>query len=112
MAIHCDEYNGVRVLILDGDLSGAVAAEAKRLCDQRLTGPNATSFVLDLGQCDYVDSAGLEMLCRVRRSCHEVGSRLVFARVGPNVARILQVTRLAARFDHYPSLASAVSAAR
>jgi anti-anti-sigma factor len=112
MAIHVDEYNGVCVLAPDGGLSGEVAAEAERLCDQRLSGPNATSFVFDLCRCDSVDSAGLEMLCRLRRRCDVAGTRLALARTGPNVAKVLQVTRLAARFDCHPDLAGAVAAAR
>jgi anti-anti-sigma factor len=112
MAIRCDDYNGVYVLTPDGDLSGDSVADARRLCDPRLSGPNGASFVFDLGRCDSIDSAGLEMLCRVRRCCDEAGTRLALARTGPNVAKILEITRLAARFDCHPDVAGAVSAAR
>jgi anti-anti-sigma factor len=112
MGIHVDDYNGVCVLTPDGDLSGEVAADARRLCDQHLSVSNAPSFVFDLGRCDTIDSAGLELLCRVRRWCDDAGTRLALARPAPNVIKILQITRLAARFDWHPDLARAVAAAR
>ena len=109
MAIRCDEYNGVCVVTPEGDLAGEAAEEAQRQCDVR---PRTTSFVVDLGNCDFIDSGGLEVLCRVRRRCDEAGTHVALARPRPNCATILEITRLAARFDCHASLTSAVSAAR
>jgi anti-anti-sigma factor len=112
MSLRCDEYNGVCVITTEGDLAGDVAAEARRICDERLSRPDAASFVFDLGRCEFIDSAGLEMLCSVRRRCDEAGKHIALARPGPNCARILELTRLAARFDCHADLTGAVSAAR
>ena len=109
MAVRCDEYNGVCVVTPGGDLAGDDAAEARRRCDERL---GTVSFVFDLGDCDFIDSAGLEALCHVRRSCDEAGTHVALARPRPNCAKILEMTRLASRFDCHASLTAAVSAAR
>jgi anti-anti-sigma factor len=112
MGIRCDEYDGICVLTPDGELAGDVVFEAQRTCEDRLSRPHPPSFVFNLGGCDFIDSAGLEMLCRVRRRADAVGVGMTLARPGTNVAKILEITRLAGRIDCHSDLAAAVSAAR
>lgn len=111
MSIRCEEHNGVCVVTVDGDLAGARAEEARRAADAALSRPGG-GVVFDLGGCDFIDSAGLEMLCRVRRRCDERGGRMALARVGGGCAKILQITRLAGRFDCHTDLNRALAAAR
>jgi anti-anti-sigma factor len=112
MSIRCDEYNGICVLTPGGDLAGDAAVDAQRSCDEQFSRPNPPSIVFDLTACEFIDSAGLEMLCRLRRRADEAGARVALARVGANAAKILGITRLAGRFDCHPELSGAVSAAR
>ena len=112
MGIRCDEYNGVCVVAIDGDLAGNAVAEARGLVDGALSRPNARGIVFDLGDCEFVDSAALELLCRVRRRCDDAGIRVTLARVGPACAKILEVTRLAGQFDCRADLAQALAATR
>ena len=111
MSIRRDEYSGVCVLTVEGDLSGSTVRDAARLVEGSAL-HDAPSVVLDLDDCDFIDSAGLELLCRVRRECEASGGRLELARVRSNCRKILQLTRLAARFECHPDLAGAVAAAR
>jgi anti-anti-sigma factor len=111
MSIRCDQQNGVCVVTVDGDLAAARVDEAQHVVGPVLGRPN-TGIVFDLGQCGFIDSAGLELLCSTRRKCDERGGRMALARVGPGCAKILHITRLAARFDCHPDLRGALAAAR
>jgi anti-anti-sigma factor len=108
MPIRSDEYNGVSVLTIEGDLAGDAVLDAQRL----LHGPVMRNLVFDLNDCGFIDSAGLELLSRTRRRCDEAGCRIELARVGPNCRKILELTRLAGRFDCHVDLARALAAAR
>ena len=108
MPIRSEEYNGVSVFTVEGDLSGETVLEAQRL----LHGPVVRSLVFDLKDCAFIDSPGLELLSRTRRRYDEAGCRIGLARVGHNCRKILEITRLAARFDCHVDLARALAAAR
>ena len=112
MSIRCDDYNGVRVVVVGRDLAGDAVAEAQRLVDESLARRGGHGLVFDLGDCGFVDSAGLELLCRTRRRCEGAGARVTLARAGGACAKILDVTRLTARFDCHADLTRAVAAAR
>ncbi len=52
-------------------------------------------FVLDLGVIEYLASAALGKLVSLHRKARAAGARLVLCNVPPNLARMLQITRLA-----------------
>ena len=112
MGVRCDEYSGVYVVAVGGALSGDAVAEAQRAVDAALARRRGVGVVFDLEGCGFVDSGGLEMLCRVRRRCADAGTRVTLARVGATCAKILEVTRLAGRFECHTELSRAVAAAR
>jgi anti-anti-sigma factor len=97
----------VSLLTIDGDLAGDAVLEAGR----RLHGPVTGNVVVDLGGCRFIDSAGLELLCRTRRRCEAAGRRFELARVGASCRQILDLTRLAGRFDCHADLGRALAAA-
>jgi anti-sigma B factor antagonist len=111
VSIRCDEHNGVCLVTVDGDLAGGRADEARQAVEALLARA-AGGVVFDLGRCGFIDSAGLELLCRVRRRCDERGGRMALSRVGAGCAKILQITRLAGRFDCHADLNRALAAAR
>ena len=112
MSIRTEEYNGVCVVAVEGELAGDAALEARRVVDEVLGRRGGVGVVFDLGRCEYVDSAGLEMLCRARRRCEAAGARVALARVGGTLARVLEITRLVGRFECHAELERAVAAAR
>ena len=112
MSIRCDEQNGVCVVTVNGDFSGTAAAEAQVVVSELLARPKAVNFVFDLGGCEFIDSAGLELLCRVRRRCGDGGATVALAAVRPACGKILEMTRLATRFDCHADVNGALAAAR
>jgi anti-anti-sigma factor len=108
MPVRSDEYNGVSVFTVGGDLAGETVLDAQRL----LHGPVTRGLVFDLNGCRFIDSAGLELLTRTRRRYDEAGRRVELARMEPNCRQILEITRLAGRFECHVDVARAVAAAR
>ena len=51
-------------------------------------------FELDFSRCKFIDSTGLGVLVGLYKKCAETGSSMVLKNVTPNVANILQMTRL------------------
>jgi anti-anti-sigma factor len=110
--IRSEEYNGVCVLSVDGELSGDSVAEVRQVVDDVVARHDARGIVFDLDGCEFIDSAGLELLCRIRRRCEIAGKKVTLTRVGSTCAKILEVTRLAGRFDCHPDLDRALKATR
>ena len=74
MSVHFDKYKDVVVVTVEGDLAGEGVAAVRQEVDEALGRGMATGVVFDLNNCDFVDSAGLEMLCALRRRCETLRS--------------------------------------
>ncbi|MFL6105658.1 MAG: STAS domain-containing protein [Marmoricola sp.] len=57
-----------------------------------------TNVVIDLGGVTFIDSSGLGALVRIRNLARERGADVTLDRVPDAVARLLEVTGLAAAF--------------
>jgi anti-sigma B factor antagonist len=112
VAVSTDQYNGVCVVTVVGDLGGEDAAALVRTVDDAVRLRTATDFVVDLAACDFIDSAGLEALLRARRRCDGAGGRIELANLGATCRQILEITRLAQRFECHGGLAGAPKAVR
>src|SRR2546421_564048 len=99
MAIKCDEYNGVCVLTVDGDLSGDANTVIRRHAEDRIRQKQIVDFVVDLDKAGFVDSAGLETLLWLKRRCEDLFGRVKLAGPDENCRKILEITRLAHRFE-------------
>lgn len=108
MAIRSEEYNGVWVLSLDGDLAADEPAALRALVNERRAAALPMSLVIDFEKCPYVDSAGLEALLFVRRTCDGVGGRLSLANLDGNCRKVLELTRLTRHFEFHSNLAGAL----
>ena len=112
MPIKSDEYNGVCVLSVDGDLTGESAAAVRRLAEERIGQRKIIDFVVDLGKSDFIDSEGLESLLWLKRRSEDLFGRVKIAAPDENCQRILEITRLAHRFECHADLATALKTMR
>jgi len=95
-------------------LGPLTAGELEEL-ERRLTalGQNwAKRVVLDLHDAAFMDSAALELLCRHHRDFAARGLNLKLSDVGEMAGEILELTRLAGRFEIYADTAAAVRSFR
>ncbi|MDB5172393.1 MAG: anti-sigma-factor antagonist [Phycisphaerales bacterium] len=105
MPVTCDEYSGVSVITVKGDLGPTEATALRGMLVDRAKRPN---LVIDLEACHFMASVGLEALLDALRLCEERTGRLMLAGLDANCRRVLQITRLDHRFECHEGLASAL----
>lgn len=81
------------VVALDGDLDIATAPQVVALADDGGAGPGLP-LVLDLEHLAFVDSSGVRALIELNMLLAGSSSRLVLARPGPAVRRLLDMSGL------------------
>jgi anti-sigma B factor antagonist/stage II sporulation protein AA (anti-sigma F factor antagonist) len=105
-------YHDTVVLTPAGRIDHATA-EAFRLA---LAGPLATCaadgdrLVLDLGQVEYISSAGLRALMLAGREAKARGGTLVVAALQPLVREVFEISRFTLVFDTYATVPAALAA--
>jgi anti-anti-sigma factor len=82
-----------RTLLLTGELDMATAPELEQRA-QRACAEHGGELVLDLRQLDFVDSAGLNALLRVRTICEDSRCDFLLTPGTKPVQRLFEVTRL------------------
>jgi anti-anti-sigma factor len=107
MKIKTQNYNGITVIELQGELDSDVA-ELFHNTVTDVIAKHKTGIVLDVSGVGFIDSNGLEQLLWARDWCNENKCELRLAGLDENCARILEITRLASEFDCYAELAQAV----
>ena len=112
MPIKCDEYHGVCVLSVDGDLAGDAGESLRRSAEQRIAEKNIADFVVDLEKTMFIDSAGLESLLWLKRRAEDLLGRVKLAASNTHCMKILEITRLAHRFECHGDLPSALRTMR
>jgi anti-anti-sigma factor len=112
MSVKCDEYGQVCVLTLNGDFVGEDIATARRMVEDEIDNKQIVDFVVDLEQCGFVDSEGLETLVWIRKRTDDLFGQIKLAAIDENVKKILEMTRLAQRFECHNELAGALKTMR
>lgn len=82
---------GCRQVSVLGELDLSVAAELKAVLD-RLAG--GETVVLDLNECEFIDSTGIAVIVKAYQQFEESGGRIGVYGANDQVHRILSVTGL------------------
>ena len=112
MVIKSDEYHGVCVLSVDGDLAGDAGAALRRSAEDRIAKTQVANFVVDLEKTGFIDSEGLENLLWLKRQSEDVLGRVKLAGSNGNCLKILEITRLVHRFECHADLPAALRTMR
>jgi anti-anti-sigma factor len=112
MAIKLDEYDGVCVLSMDGDLTGEDVVSARKFAAQYIEKRQICDFVVDLDKTSFIDSNGLETLLWIKRRCEDLFGQFKLASADEHVKKILEVTRLGRRFEIAVDVPSALKTMR
>jgi uncharacterized protein (TIGR02172 family) len=75
-------------------LSGRLAGDSAGSLDRAWLSPDINRWTVNLGECDYVSSAGLRVFLRMARESKEKGVPLSFVDVLPSVLQVLELTGL------------------
>jgi anti-anti-sigma factor len=77
----------------DIDMAGGPVLEAALLEHER-----GDRLVIDLGDVFFIDSSGLRSLLGASRRAHDRGATVALRSVGPEVARLLEITGTTGQF--------------
>jgi anti-sigma B factor antagonist len=112
MPIKCDEYGQVCVLTVTGELTADDAPHVRKLVDERIDHRQIVDFVVDFEHATFVDSQGLETLCWIKKRCDDLFGQFKLATLDESCRKILEITRLAQRFESHGDLAGALKTMR
>ncbi|MCC2672545.1 MAG: anti-sigma-factor antagonist [Armatimonadetes bacterium] len=92
--VETSESEGVVVLRLGGELDLLAASEFKEQLARVL--PGAERLVIDLGDVQFIDSAGMGLLCSAMKRMHAGGKECQFVNAHGQPLKLLQISGLAA----------------
>jgi anti-anti-sigma factor len=110
--IRCEDYDGVCVMSVSGELAGDGAAAARKSAVETIEQRRINQFVIDLEKTAIIDSLGLESLLWIKRRCEDSDGQLKLAGLDANMKKILEVTRLDHRFQCAPDVPTALKTMR
>ena len=107
MRIEEQQNGAVMVLRPDGALVGD---EAEDFIGRSMTvlKENMGRVILDASSIPYVDSKGLESLVVLTNELSQSGQALKLCAANPTVRRVLSLTGISARFEHFEDVNSAI----
>lgn len=102
------EYHDVVVLTIKDELTGETVDAFNERAAQALQ-KKANGIVIDCSTLHGLDSVGLEALLELQDRCEEELRPVKLCGLDATCAKILEITRLARRFEAFADLESAVS---
>ncbi len=111
MKLSHEDHDQLSVFTIAGDLIADQVDQVRKLASTKLD-KSVRDFVLDLSGVEFVDSAGLETFVWLQERCGEQLGQVRLSGVQPNVLKILEMTRLAGRFDRHPDVETAIKSLR
>ena len=110
MKVNSYEKDGVSVVEVKGQLMGG--SDTGEL-DEKLyaiIGKGAKKAIVDLGNCDWINSSGLSILIHHYKKFKDAGGELKLANLTKKVERIMVIARLTEVFDAKESVDEAIAA--
>ena len=109
MELTTREDGRVTILTVKGDLVIGEAETAFKKTVTRLIEDGRVNFLVDLRQVNFLDSSGLGALVRAMTISQKEGGQTKLLGAGPQVKRLLEMTKLDSLFENYNDMESAVS---
>lgn len=103
------ENSGVSIVQLGGRLVLGNATRMVRDTVKDMIARGQTKVLLDLGEVDYMDSAGLGTLVACYSSASNVGGQLKLLHVSKKMHEQLVITKLVTVFENFDDEAQAVA---
>ena len=98
----------IHVVSVKGEVDLATGPALEREL-RALPEDGVAAVIVDLTDCGFMDSTGLNVLTRNQRRFQRSGARLAVVSANRNVLRVFGITRLDEVFAIYPSRAAALN---
>ena len=99
--------NGVQRIAVEGSLDTRSHADLDRVVDPLLEDEEVRSVVLDLGNLNYINTAGIRSLFRMRRALAAHRRRVLLVNPQPQVQKVLDVVKSVPLSEVFTSVAEA-----
>jgi anti-sigma B factor antagonist len=108
--IRVQGYQGVRVLSPVGRIDHFNSEEFRRLLLPHVEHCKADGecLVIDLGEVDYISSAGLRCFMMAEKQAHAQGGRILMAAMQPVVKEIFEISRFTLVFESFATVREAI----
>ncbi len=112
MPVSVERYNQVGVLTVGGELDHDAAEAMRALLREQVDQNHLADFVVELSACPFINSQGLEALLELKKTTEDLFGQLKLVGLDENCRQILEITRLAHRFQCQADLESALKTMR
>ena len=109
MELTTSDVGNVTVLAVRGDLVIGEPETAFKKTVTRLLEEGKVNLLVDLGEVGFLDSSGLGALVRAMTLSQKEGGHTKLLRAGPQVRKLLEMTKLDSVFEIYDDRASALA---
>jgi anti-sigma B factor antagonist len=109
LKISSSEVDGVFLVALNGRIVLGEESNALREKLKSLIAGEKKKIVLNMGEIDYIDSAGLGTLVAAHLSAKNSGASIRLCNLGKKFHEVLQLTKLLTVFDVFDTEAAAVA---
>ena len=106
------QFDDITIVDLSGQIKLGEASSALRAIVKDLLGKGEKKILLNLGEINYIDSAGIGELVSAFTSVRNQGGELKLLHLTKKVHDVLQITKLYTVFDVKDDEAAAIAAFR
>jgi anti-sigma B factor antagonist len=103
------EDGGVTIITVTGDLVIGDAETSFKKTVTRLLEEGRVNLLIDLSAVGFLDSSGLGALVRALTNSQKEGGQTKLLNAGPQVRKLLQMTKLDSVFEIHQDMETAVS---
>ncbi len=107
MEILSEQRQAALIVSFVGDLDALTSEQAHAFIGSKLDA-GQQQVVVDLGQVEFMSSAGIRVLLDMLRKSHSMGGDLRLASAQPGVERTLELSGMVRVLRTYPSVGEAV----
>ena len=108
MDIHIQQQGETLIAAIEGRVDGASSRRLHTDLKAAIK-PDDSTILLDLGQCNYISSAGLRVMLLIARSCKEQGAELVICSMSESVGEVFSVSGFDKLVRSYPTREEALA---
>ena len=107
MEYQIKDQSGVQLITLSGRLIEKSQADGLIRDFEELIEGGAKKYLMALGELEYVNSTGLNLLIGMFTQARNAGGELVIGGISPKVKKLMVMTKLDSIFKIYDSVADA-----
>ena len=105
-ALEAESADGATILRVTGEID---LSTHERLADELTElAAKGRPIVIDMADCDFVDSSGIRSLLIGQRAAGDAGASVALAGASPQVTRVLEVTGVGRAIPMHPDVGAAL----